>query len=98
MDRHENWTGRRVRCIRGWKRIGLKRGETYTVACRVNGLFLSAADMAEPKSGLSPEGPTAPHRISIKQSGTVQFATPKLILAEMGFPYLLDMDRFEPVA
>ena len=95
--KYENVAGKKVRCVRAWKQIGLRRGETYTLALKTDGIYLSAGDLAEGVSNtLRETGPTAPHRIAVKSSGMVQFATPKVVVAEL-FPYFLDADRFEAI-
>ena len=94
----QEMTGKKVRCVRGWKRVGLRKGHEYTVAAKIESLYLSADTVGLPEGRHSEGGPRGASEVRIpKSGGVVSFKKPQFILVELGYPYFVDAERFEPM-
>lgn len=95
----DNMSGKKVRCVKGWRRVGLRRGEVYTIAVRLESLFLPGGTVGLPEGRHSAEGPRGASEVSVPATGGIApFKKPQFIIKELGYPYLLDADRFELLA
>ena len=70
--------------------MGLREGEIYTVAARLEELYLLQPDCLPPGDNL---------RIAkIDGAQTVKFIVPKFLLVELKGQFLIDVNRFELVS
>ncbi len=88
---NKDWFGRKVRCIKGRADIGIKTGEIYTVAVRLDNLYLVQRDLKDRGRDMNKI------QLDSLPAQLADFEKPKFILAELNYPYLMDTDRFELV-
>jgi hypothetical protein len=89
----DNWTGRKVECVRGRVDVKLEEGKIYVVAAKLDWCYIRGNELDRSDSSLSCE-PFSNKDIEHFDSLSARFNKPKLLIVGFG-GYFLDIDRFE---